>query len=327
MAISTLLDHFKAIKDWASSNRAKVNLDVESFELEIRCANRYYNFFPQFSILASGQLAYTRALTSSAQGFCGWRPYVEYKTPLTVDKVLFKRYFSSQGLKVPAAWEAPEECTGAYILKPKGGSFGEGIQGPFKPGQGVDRSKAPGDALFADQFIVGRSVKVWLWGEKPVCADIQEWPCIVGDGSTSIDGLIENRLYGPGGSRFGANVELTEACLRFQGFDGSTVLDLGRSAWIDFRYGRNFLPPHATRNMPNRLSDLEEQCGAQLASAGAAVARALRQVVPAPVVSSIDAVMDERGALWWLELNSNPLFPHHGYNVMLDELFARAVHS
>lgn len=321
MAMSTLLDHFRAVRTWAERHSAEATLDVKTFEVEIRCANRYFVFYPQFSVVHQGQLGYTRQLTPAAGGFCGWRPYREYKTPLTTDKLLFKSYFASQGLRVPATWPADQRPALPYIQKRQGGSFGEGMCGPVLPGQLDPPCMPTSSGCFAEQFLEGRSVKVWLWGARPVCADIQDWPTVTGDGISRMEALITQRLHGAEGSSFGADSALMLACVRFQGLDSDSIPEPGQSVWIDFRYGRTFRPPSALRNTPNRLPELQQRCGSQLLGAGTAVARALQQATRAPVISSIDAVLDNEGRLWWLELNSNPLFPHHGYDTMLSELF------
>ncbi|WP_155946953.1 hypothetical protein [Pseudacidovorax intermedius] len=327
MAMSTLLDHFRAVRAWAEKHSADATLDMKTFEVEIRCANRYFTFYPQFSIVQQGQLGYVRQLMPAASGFCGWRPYREYKTPLTTDKLLFKSYFASQGLRVPATWPADRQPPLPYIQKRQVGSFGEGMCGPALPSQ-LERLGMPTPSgCFAEQFIEGSSVKVWLWGARPVCADIQGWPTVAGDGISRIETLIAQRLHGAEGSSFGADRALMLACIRFQGLDTDSIPEPGRSIWIDFRYGRSFRSPSASRNTPNRLPELRQRCGSQLLDAGAAVARGLQQSTLAPVVSSIDAVLDGEGRLWWLELNSNPLFPHHGYDTMLSELFDRPTTS
>jgi hypothetical protein len=45
----------------------------------------------------------------------------------------------------------------------------------------------------------------------------------------------------------------------------------------------------------------------------------------APVLYSLDAVVDGEGKVWWLEMNSNPVMPPPGYPAMLQDLFGVAI--
>jgi hypothetical protein len=40
-----------------------------------------------------------------------------------------------------------------------------------------------------------------------------------------------------------------------------------------------------------------------------------------PVLSALDAVLDDQDKLWWLEANSNPALPPTGYPLVLATIF------
>jgi hypothetical protein len=101
------------------------------------------------------------------------------------------------------------------------------------------------------------------------------------------------------------------------------VPSAGQSLWIDFRYGRTFLTRQRAERITNALPMLQERCASQLMAMQQGVAQALMQVGSVPLACSVDGILDEHDQLWWLELNSNPLFPHHGYDTMLSDLFDR----
>jgi hypothetical protein len=69
--------------------------------------------------------------------------------------------------------------------------------------------------------------------------------------------------------------------------------------------------------------ELTASSGEQIAQMGTLMRAALREVAPVPLAYSVDAVLDGQGQLWWLELNSHPLFPHSGYDVMLCDIYNR----
>jgi len=56
-------------------------------------------------------------------------------------------------------------------------------------------------------------------------------------------------------------------------------------------------------------------------AAGQWIAAELRQELNAPVLCSLDGVLDADGKIWWLEANSNPMFPPTGYPPMFSTLF------
>ena len=89
---------------------------------------------------------------------------------------------------------------------------------------------------------------------------------------------------------------------------------------MDYRYGRE-ASPRGLRS-DDALPELAPVVLEQAGRVAKAVAGALRSVFPAPVHFSHDGVIDERGDVWWLEINSNPTMPPEGYEAMLSELFS-----
>ncbi|MNV37683.1 hypothetical protein D3C71_1292120 [compost metagenome] len=174
---------------------------------------------------------------------------------------------------------------------------------------------------FVEQFVFGKIVKLWLWGATAVFADVQTYAQIVGDGSTCAGELAKRKIHGDSGANVLADQAIVDACLSFQGVQRDDVLSAGQTLWIDFRYGRTFLARQRAERISNALPALQKQCAEQLTALQQGVARALSHVASAPLACSVDGILDEHGQLWWLELNSNPLFPHHGYNTMLSDLF------
>ena len=89
---------------------------------------------------------------------------------------------------------------------------------------------------------------------------------------------------------------------------------------VDYRYGRE-ASPRGLRS-DNALPELAPAVLEEAGRVAKVVAGALRSVLPAPVLYSLDGVIDERGDVWWLEINSNPTMPPEGYDAMLSELFS-----
>ena len=96
----------------------------------------------------------------------------------------------------------------------------------------------------------------------------------------------------------------------------------GSHHWIDFRYGRMLQGVPATARTDNAFGGLGEVTKGQIQLAGERAQTALRAALPAPVAFTLDGVIDADGDVWWLEMNSNPVFPPEGYAEMFTELFA-----
>jgi hypothetical protein len=326
--INAFVTHFRAVQEWGIRTQASVNLDVVSFELEVKCRSRYYTFFPQFVATFDGRIANMETLAPNTGGFAGWLPYRPLAYELSQDKLQFKRFAASAGVKAPAQWlldnpgQVPDKD---YILKRSSGSYGHELSGPFKAGtlpaaqtqpQGQQRG-----TLYAEEFIRGRSLKVWCWGQRPFFAYVRRASALAGDGISTMQQLIEMHLA-KAGLKFDGYKELhvLRDCLAYQGLSLHDVPRQGSAAFIDFRYGRENLDRRGLQS-DNELPKLEERTRVKIDQMAKTMASALRAVLPAPVVYSLDGVIDDSGEVWWLEINSNPTLPPEGYGEMFADLF------
>jgi hypothetical protein len=326
--INAFLNHFRCIGEWASRNVAAVHLDVATFELEVKCRHRYFHFFPQFVGNTDGRLHYTPAISPNTVGFAGWRPYRTLSLELSQDKLLFKKVAAAAGLKVPDQWlvEGAQAPPRDYLLKSSTGSFGYELDGPFRAGTPIqpreaDTADRRGTA-FAEAFIRGRALKVWCWGQKAFFAHACDKATVTGDGKAPLRQLIAARM-----AQVGIELDayrethVIEACLAYQELSAADVLPQAATAFFDYRYGRD----HRHRgNFPsdNALGDQAESTTRAIHQAAQAIANILRASLPAPVLYSLDGVIDAQGEVWWLEMNSNPALPPEGYEPMFGDLFA-----
>lgn len=325
MALSTFFDHFRAVRRWAAQHDAKVEMDVRSMQLEIRCANLYFTFFPIFAASLNDRLVHIEDLADSAIAFGGWRPYKPYSTRLSTEKLLFKQHLSEAGVRTPQLWPIGQQPTQGYIRKKSRGSFGYDIQGPF---QATVLAQPPGlgeqnGVSFHEQFVAGKIVKIWYWGHTPFFAEMQDYAMITGDGLATVGALADAKINQDIGANVLADKAILASCVAYQGFSLTDVLPAGRELWIDFRYGRTFEKRGGGAKGGSALTELNASSGEQIAQMGTLMRGALREVAPVPLAYSVDAVLDDQGQLWWLELNSHPMFPHAGYNVMLSDIYNR----
>jgi hypothetical protein len=325
--INAFTNHFRAVQEWGQRAQASIALDVLSFEMEVKCRGRYYNFHPQFVGLVQGRLVNLPAFTPETAGFIGWRPYGPLSYPLSTDKLRFKKFIDESGLRTPAQWSldgssaAPEAD---YILKRASGSFGYEIAGPFRANSlPLDDGRVPGSGtLFAEQFVSGRSLKVWYWGQRPIFAHLREPATVIADGRSAVRALVNER-FRSANEEFENYAErhVVQDCLSFQGLGLDDVPEEGRSVWLDYRYGREHLPATSSLRSDDDLPSLPPALLEVIELAGARFAAKLQETLPAPVAYALDAVVDADNEVWWLEANSNPVLPPEGYETMFGDLF------
>ncbi|MEO8022805.1 hypothetical protein [Polaromonas sp.] len=326
--LAITLNHFRAVKAWGDACDAQINLDIRTFNLEIKSRNRYYTLRPRFLTASKGKIAYAIELLKEVKGFIGWLPYDVLQWDLSKDKLLFKKFLEKAGLKFPLAWLSLNDVAGDFLIKDAVGSFGYQIAGPYRRGAGVrwpqggEHQKREQGVEFAEQFVSGTNLKVWFWGAEAFYAHVHPYPTIVGDGRSTVQALIEARLAGAGESYSGtADQENLTASLVFQGARLSDVLEQGQEIWMDFRYGRRYATMSPTAQTDNDLSKINQQVRQQIDLIGVKMAEELVRRFKAPVLYAVDGVVDEGGTVWWLEVNSNPILPPEGYAIVFKSLF------
>lgn len=72
----------------------------------------------------------------------------------------------------------------------------------------------------------------------------------------------------------------------------------------------------------NAIDRLSSNARDQLVEAGNLIGQTLRESFALPVAFALDGIVDEKGEVSWLEMNSNPILPPEGYERMFAELFA-----
>lgn len=320
------LNHFKVVQTWANQIGAEVTLDVRTFELEIKAQHRFYTLFPQFFSVHAGQFGHSKALTEHSDGFIGWLPYRPLSWELATEKISFKKFLTARGESTPQSWVNEESAPVDFLLKRSRGSFGYDLSGPFRAGdRGLPpplKNRANTSLVFAEQFIAGQNLKVWFWGGEAFHAHLHSYPSVQGDGSSSLADLIERRLA-PWQRTLDDSPDMLaiRAALAFQDLALEQVLVQGQTAWLDYRYGRRYARDPITAREDNALPRLSPEMREQILRIGQKLAQELDASFKAPVLFSLDGVVDEQRRIWWLEMNSNPVMPPTGYPLVFRSLF------
>ena len=327
--IAVTMNHVRAVKAWAEAHGGQATLDLLTFELEVKARNRYFKLHPQFLANVRGRLAHVPRLSGDVVGFIGWLPYQPMRWPALGDKLAFKHLLMQAGQRTPATWSTPGEVQADYIVKQSAGSFGVDMIGPFRRGElpSPERAASLGrrdgrGSVFVEQFVCGRNVKAWFWGARPFHVQLHDYPLVSGDGHRTIRQLAAERLDRSGQDLATYNeLPFVTDALAYQQSRFDDVLPLGEQRWLDFRYGRRFAPEAKTEQDDNALPGLSHPERSQVDSAGATMATELAKTLGPPVLYTLDGVLDAAGRIWWLEVNSNPIFAPTGYPLMLETLF------
>ena len=326
--LAVTLNHFKAIQSWMEAGDAQISLNVRNFELEVRWRHRFYTLYPRFLNQTPQSMAHGLTLTQDSVGFIGWLPYRPLSWELAADNLVFKRFLREVSERTPSDWTDLGQVNADFVLKRSKGSFGYELAGPFSANEAGSRDasmESPNarGTQYAEQFIAGDNLKIWFWGAKPFYAQRHPYPEVQGDGRRSVKELITERLLRVGQSLAQDSPDgLTmQSVIRYQGLRMDGVPELGRRIWLDYRYGRTYErdPVRSTTDnvWPAMDKSLDEQCK----RIGRKLAAQLQQEFPAPVLYSLDGVVDALGQVWWLEMNSNPILPPDGYPSMFETLF------
>jgi hypothetical protein len=288
-------------------------IDPLSYELEIACRGRSIRLLPQFVVLnTDGSVGFTPQLTPRVLGFVSWLPYFNRVWPIAQDKLAFKEFAQSRGIRVPAWGGRLQEVKGPFILKGQRSTLCRGLRGPFPAGTAVELA----DNEYCEQFIAGQLVKAWFWNDTLVVAEVVDMPQVRGNGVHTLRQLIAQRLN-PGDAWPAYGDQLAA----IQGLSLDMVLPAGRQAIADYRYMSDLNPAFTVdHDVRQRIagSGVEQQ----LLHAGHKAWMAIPPEIRQDTVFSLDGVLDKDGQVWFLEANCNPQLHPAFYASMLDGLFS-----
>jgi len=315
------LEHIRVISECLKRFDARARLDFETFTLEVRARGRRVELLPQFTFRQNGNLAYSPRLGAESTGFLGWRPYFNRVWPLSVDKTAFKEYCVSNQLPTPKQFAHVSEVATSVLIKRSRSSFGQGIVGPLSPQQLQSSSYRPTEGEFYEEFIHGEIAKIWFWNDKPVCLELVQMPSVVGDGHSAIHQLI-SKLKPLLGVVEPTSWDTWAAVVAYQGVTLKTVLPPGKNVIVDFRFQSPLLPTSYTN--ANVLASQKAPVRQQLDHAAKLFWNGIPEAVRQDTLYTVDAIVDPRQKLWFLEMNCNSLVHVDTYPAMFESLFGAA---
>jgi hypothetical protein len=174
----------------AALNERQVSgeLNCDTLDVSFTCQNKVHHLFSQFLSVEHGRKKYEREFNLDTLRFIGWRPYLPRSIQVFGDKLSCKIALQKNGFHVPGYALKPDLNLDPVLIKPNVSSFGENIKGPFKLTDTNALKLKEGE--FFEQFIIGAIAKIYFWKEKPICAEIQKMPQVIGDGKSTIQELL-----------------------------------------------------------------------------------------------------------------------------------------
>lgn len=306
-----LLNHFKRLqRGLTKADHTEAFLNVATFIVEVRIANRVYRLYPLFLSNVDDKKVYTPQFGPHVLRFGGWRPYFNRPVPDAGRKLLFKKLLAKHGLPTPDFATALPCDLKDVLVKRDISSFGQELRGPFKSTKSLNLDPAEGE--FCERFILGEIVKIWFYRAKPKCMEIKPMPTVVGDGRSTIRELAEKRRSRAGNP---ADWQFVEGFLAYFGRKLEDRLSDGERQIIDYRYMTAFAKRKETRDV--RLPAEDEKGADILPAVGDVIWNSLTEVWRDDAMYSVDAIRDSNGKFWFLEANFSPFIHPHLYPPMI----------
>jgi hypothetical protein len=322
---SEFLDHVKWLRQAVMTAGAEFILAGDSLHALIRRGPQHWALHPQFLMFTNGIGQYTAQLHEQSETFAGWLPYRNKRWPISSDKLAFKRFAGAAGLPVPEYFAVPDESLRDVIVKRAASSFGRHLHGPFRSAR--ERPLDLSQSEYYERFIQGDILKIWFWNETLVCAEQIKMPFVIGDGASTVRELITYRAEHR--TRFTKREfdELLANCsavLQYLGADLETIVPKGTRQLVEFRYSSRLRPPRGRVTL-DLTAMPEAPWMAIVRRAGRELVAGIPAGIRANTLFTVDAILDEAGQIWLLEMNSNPMthplaYPHIIQSILASEV-------
>lgn len=289
-----------------------LQMDTATFSLRLRGNDTSLTLIPKFMIKSpSGVIAYTTDFTERCR-FVGWLPYQLKHWGIGSDKTAFKRHCNATGLRTPCEWSEGEPPAESFVVKPRRGSWGNGILGPFHAADLRQRRATLAPDVYLEEFILGSPTKIWYWNEEPVAIETITLPTLYADGCRSLSDIAKQ----PRGS-FDTAHDLASCAeiLAWQGLNAESIPAAGTEAVLGFLYAS----PFDRVEVLDRDSLLNESAAfvEGLRFIGKALVTGIPDEIRANTLYTVDGVIDRHGVLSLLEMNCHPVVHPKIYPAML----------
>jgi hypothetical protein len=312
--IANLMNHLKAIQRCMDDMRGSAILNVKDLILLVRARGRMVHMQPQFPYVKDGRIRYTLQFEPHVSGFIGWRPYFNKRWELSTEKLKFKACAERCGIRTPPHWLCYVPGMPTVVVKQNRSSFGIGIRGPFARTEAHLLQHVLQADEYYEAYVPGRIAKAWYWNGTLCALELRPQPMVQGDGRRAIRDLAAAQCTGE------VHVAALSWMAAYHGHTLDTVLRDGEEMPVDFKYGSPYdRPSRENDNVLSRYrgSPLERQ----FVAAGEAFLKGIPEAIRGNTVFTLDAIVNDAGEAWFLEMNSNPMVHPDVYPSMMESLF------
>lgn len=320
--IHTFSNHTQAVVEAGRPIGVTATMQLGDSALHLSDGRNSQVWMPKYMASLHGRTVYLPARSADVVGFAGWMPYRLRQWPTALDKIAFKRFAIANGIATPLACFDPARIGGPFIVKQANGSFGEGIRGPYLEYLPGESDHALADGEYYENFVVGHIAKAWCWGGECIALHLDQPTIVTGDGQSSVRDLVAKLPNSRG------DINDWELVARLAAYCGiasiDSVLPAGKEVLVEFRYGSRY-EVTARQGNPNQMPQLREtDLGRQFTHAAEVLAGSISpdEATQRRSFFTLDAVVDEEGKAWFLEMNCNPLVHPDLYGPMMASLFS-----
>ena len=231
------------------------------------------------------------------------------------DKDLTKSLLQSCGVPVPEgrmvdsaedAWDAAEDIGVPVVVKPYDGNHGRGVFTNLMTREEVETAYAvaieEGNGVIVERFVSGNEHRLLVVGGRVAAAAMGETASVIGDGTSTIEELIESQINSD--PRRGSTEEHPLNCVRL---DSAALLELKRQGYAD----GSAVPPAGRSVLIQRNGNVAFDVTDRVHPSVAAHASLAARVVGLDI-AGVDLVADDisrpldeqRGAI--VEVNAGP---------------------
>lgn len=321
---TAFIDHVRWLRRAANALGAQVIVELDSMRAFVRKGERHWVLHPRFSTEVDGVPRFFAQFDDDAEHLAGWAPVQPPVWPTARDKLIFKRAARRLGLPVPDFAVDDGSELGAVVVKRAVDAFGQHVHGPFRTS--AERPLRLEEGEFYESYVPGRALKVWYWDARPVALERDSAPTVVGDGRSTLRALIQDRIRMRPRITPRRLERILSRCETLLKLDGGTLDDVplpGQAVRVEFRHGCEAMTP------ANRESfDLRENADPQwqhLRDAGPALRRLLPESISHGTLFTVDAVQDDVGRIWLLQMSAHPVVHPLLYHPIIESLISTPV--
>lgn len=323
MFISTddLLEHLRWLRVAAQAAGAELIIAGDHLGAFFRRGAEDRFLLPRFVTPTGAGAGHTAAFFADTPGFAGWLPYPGKRWLTATDRLRFKELARAAGLPTLDAFTAPEKVPEGVVVKRAVSSATARVRGPFRAAneQPVD----PEQGEYYEPYLEGDRLRLWFWNGKPICAQLDGPPAVIGDGKSPLRELILHRASYTGPRREEEGLALLDAAkvfLRFRGRTLDTVLARGERQTVDLRHGSALRHPSDRHTIDLRgATDLPWM--PVVDKTGAVLFDTIPEPIRANTLFTVDAILDPRDQLWLLDMDCDPAVHPLTYPEIVASLF------